>query len=101
MPHRKYEFLLSEDRFAPQYFYWNPLWRPPDGEEFIVSREQETKFDKEKVTSLGTPSFRAHWKWRGLTPFLLGAVDVPSEGTTGITNRTNSKRKVPKYGVLS
>ena len=50
------------DRFAPQYFYWNPLWRPPDGEEFIVSREQETKFDKEKVTSLGTPSFRAHWK---------------------------------------
>ena len=45
-----------------RYFYWNPLWRPPDGEEFIVSREQETKFDKEKVTSLGTPSFRAHWK---------------------------------------
>ena len=53
---------VSGDRFAPQYFYWNPLWRPPDGEEFIVSREQETKFDKEKVTSLGTPSFRAHWK---------------------------------------
>ena len=54
--------LAPGDRFAPQYFYWNPLWRPPDGEEFIVSREQETKFDKEKVTSLGTPSFRAHWK---------------------------------------
>ena len=54
--------LAPGDRFAPQYFYWNPLWRPPDGEEFIVSREQETKFNKEKVTSLGTPSFRAHWK---------------------------------------
>ena len=54
--------LAPGDRFAAQYFYWNPLWRPPDGEEFIVSREQETKFDKEKVTSLGTPSFRAHWK---------------------------------------
>ena len=54
--------LAPGDRFAPQYFYWNPLWRPPDGEEFIVSREQETKFNKEKVTSLGTPSSRAHWK---------------------------------------
>ena len=36
--------LAPEDRFAPQYFYWNPLWRPPDGEEFIVSRGRERKF---------------------------------------------------------
>ena len=54
--------LAPGDRFAAQYFYWNPLWRPPDGEEFIVSRRQEREFDKERFSLHGTPSFRGHWK---------------------------------------